>query len=118
MFMRILRGIRDNVDGILDWTEILGSFGALISILFFNFFGVNTITVEIAVLLFILGLLAISRRLDRKINQDTRQSTQEALHAIRTLHVEQTASQDVLQALDRRIADLGPNQSALEHSFQ
>src|SRR5690242_13836161 len=106
------------LDSILDWTEILGSFGALIIILFFNFFGVNDITVEIVVLLFILGLLAVSRRLDRKINQDTRQFTEEALHAIQTLSVHQTTSQRVLQTLDTSMGDLSANQSSLQQSVQ
>jgi hypothetical protein len=118
MVLRMLKGIRDNLDSILDWTEILGSFGVVIIILFFNFFGIHDITVEIAVLLFFLGLLAVSRRLDRQINQATRQSTQEAVQAIQTLSVQLTTSQRVLEALEARMRELGANQSALEHSLQ
>lgn len=118
MFTRILGGIRDNLDNILDWTEMLGSFGALIIILFFNFFGIHDITVAIAVLLFILGLLAVGRRLDRKINQATKQSTEESFHAIQTLSVLQTTSQHVLQTLDTSMRDLDTNQSGLQQAFQ
>jgi hypothetical protein len=37
---------------------------------------------------------------------------------MRTLRVEQTTAQGVLQTLDSGMADLGANQSALEQSFQ
>lgn len=118
MFTRMLQGIKNNLDDILDWTEIIGSFGALVVILFLNFFGVHDITVEIAVLLFILGLLPVSRRLDRKISHATRQSTTEALNAIQTLNAYQTVSQRLLQTLDVSIRELDTHHSVLQQSVQ
>lgn len=118
MLEQFLRGFKENLNSILEWTEILGSFGALLIVLGFNFFGVHDITLEIAALLFILGLLAVSRRLDRTLNQAIRQSTEATLPVIQTLSTEQRTFQHVLETLDANMRALGANQAGLQHSFQ
>ncbi|SRR5258707_8437 len=118
MFMRILRDIKDNADTILDWIDIIGCFGLSIAIFIFNAFGVHDITIEIAVLLIVLGILAISRRWDHKTNQTTRQSTEDALREIQTLNVQQTASQHMLETLNTSIRDLDAHQPVLQQSLQ
>ena len=103
---------------IQDTIEIVGGIGAPIVIIILGLFGINSIPVEFPLLLFLVGLLANSLRLDHKLNQSTSRAAEKTLSTIQDLNVNQANTQQMIQNLDTSARSLDANQSSLERSLQ
>jgi hypothetical protein len=107
----------NNWDNIRDAIARVGSILAAFVLFILGLFGINSIPVELALTLTIIGLLASSIHQDHQTNQNTGQIAQEISNEVRDLVAQQADAQRMLQALTTTTSNLDTHQLAMQQSL-